>query len=70
MNDAVGYFACFLVLATFSQKSMRCLRIIAMASNVAFITYAIGAHLWPILVLHSILLPMNLIRLLQLGVML
>lgn len=67
MNDVVGYFACFLVLATFSMKSMKWLRMVAMTSNVAFITYAIGAKLWPILVLHSILLPMNIVRLLQLG---
>lgn len=70
MNDAVGYFACLLVLATFSMRSMKWLRMVAMTSNIAFIVYALTAKLWPILVLHSILLPMNLIRLLQLGVML
>jgi CRP/FNR family cyclic AMP-dependent transcriptional regulator len=54
-----------LVLATFSMKSMRRLRISAIASNIAFITYVLEAGLHPILVLHSILLPMNIVRLVQ-----
>ena len=39
------------------------LRALGVASNIAFVGYASLAGLWPILVLHSILLPMNTVRL-------
>ena len=64
-TDIIGYVASALVLATFSMKSMRPLRLIAIASNVAFIAYALMADMRPILILHSILLPVNILRLLQ-----
>lgn len=38
---------------------MRSLRMAAIASNVAFIIYAAIGNMLPILLLHSILLPMN-----------
>jgi len=63
--EAVGYLACALVLATFSMKSMRPLRVTAIASNIAFLTYSLSIHLQPIFVLHSILLPLNIFRLVQ-----
>lgn len=63
--DALGYLAAGLVLATFCAKSMLRLRILAIGSNLAFITYAIGAGLWPILLLHAVMLPLNLLRLRQ-----
>jgi CRP/FNR family cyclic AMP-dependent transcriptional regulator len=61
--DGVGYFAASLVLGTFCAKTMVPLRSLAIASNLAFITYAACAGLWPILVLHAIMLPLNLLRL-------
>jgi hypothetical protein len=64
-RDTCGYLASTLVLTTFSMKSMRGLRISAIASNIAFITYALMAGLLPILILHSILLPLNIVRLVQ-----
>jgi hypothetical protein len=63
--DALGYLAAGLVLATFCAKSMLRLRILAIGSNLAFLTYAIGAGLWPILLLHAVMLPLNLLRLRQ-----
>ena len=63
--DAFGYLASALVLATFSMTSMRPLRMTAIASNIAFMIYAVGVHLQPILILHSILLPLNIVRLAQ-----
>ena len=65
--DVIGYVASALVLATFSMGSMRSLRVTAIASNLAFIAYAAYGHMPPILVLHSILLPMNIIRLIQID---
>jgi hypothetical protein len=64
--DLCGYIASALVLATFSMKSMRLLRLTAIASNIAFIFYAYISNLHPILVLHCILLPLNVFRLAQL----
>lgn len=65
MIDALGYVASSLVLATFCTRTMGTLRSLAIASNVAFITYAAVAHLWPILILHAIMLPLNVARLCQ-----
>ena len=61
--DSIGYLASALVLITFSMRSMRALRLFTIASNVAFVAYASIEGLQPILVLHGILLPMNIIRL-------
>jgi CRP/FNR family transcriptional regulator, cyclic AMP receptor protein len=64
--DIAGYLAAGLVLATFCTSSMGRLRSIALASNVAFITYGYLANLTPVLILHAILLPVNAYRLGQL----
>jgi hypothetical protein len=61
--DALGYLAASLVLATFCAKSMVLLRVLAIASNIVFIAYGFEAGLWPILVLHTTMLPLNLLRL-------
>ncbi len=63
MTDGLGYLAATLVLATFCAKTMIPLRALAIASNIAFISYAMFAHLWPILLLHAIMLPLNAARL-------
>jgi hypothetical protein len=59
----LGYGAAALVLVTFSVRSITVLRIVAIASNLMFIAYAIRAGLVPVLVLHALLLPTNLFRL-------
>lgn len=64
-DQTVGYIASLLVLATFTMKSMRALRIVAIMSNIAFILYASLLGLSPILALHAMLLPLNLFRLFQ-----
>lgn len=64
-SDLLGYAAAALVLITFVAQSMRALRAIAIASNVAFIAYALVAALPPVLVLHLLLLPLNAWRLWQ-----
>ncbi len=63
--DLLGYAAASLVFLTFCMKTLLWLRMVAVASNVAFIAYALGAGLVPILILHGVLLPMNLFRLWQ-----
>jgi CRP/FNR family transcriptional regulator, cyclic AMP receptor protein len=42
---------------------MRVLRIVAIFSNLAFITYGTIAWLPPVLFLHMVLLPLNIVRL-------
>jgi hypothetical protein len=64
--DGVGFGAAGLVLATFCMRSMSALRWLAIASNVAFIAYAYLRGLAPVLLLHTLLLPVNIRRLAQL----
>ncbi|WP_237762240.1 hypothetical protein [Legionella shakespearei] len=66
MIDLVGYIASSLVFATFYVKRILTLRLIAIGSNIAFILYAFECHLHPIFILHSLLLPLNLYRILEL----
>lgn len=60
--DAALYLASTLVFAAFFMRAIVPLRVIAIASNLAFIGYAIGAWNIPILVLHAALLPLNAYR--------
>lgn len=64
-TDLAGYAASLLVFATFYMKRMTALRVTAIASNIAFISYAWLNGLMPILVLHGALLPLNLLRLVE-----
>jgi hypothetical protein len=66
-TDAVGYLAAMLVLAAFWMRSMSSLRYVAIASNLAFITYGYIGDLMPVLLLHILLLPVNVLRLTELG---
>ena len=68
-----AWLAAFLVFSSFFMKTIVPLRIVAMVSNVAFIVYGllglaygVFGRVYPILVLHSCLLPLNVIRLRQL----
>jgi len=57
--DSVGYLASMLVLAAFGAKEMIPLRMIALASNVAFLAYGLALGLPPVWLLHALLLPLN-----------
>jgi CRP/FNR family transcriptional regulator, cyclic AMP receptor protein len=63
--DLLGYAASASVLVTFCMSTMLPLRIVAIASNVLFAAYGAIAHIYPVLVLHLILLPVNTARLVQ-----
>src|SRR5919204_3997300 len=65
-----AWLAALLVFSSFFMKTIVPLRILAVVSNVAFIGYAllglaygVFGRVYPILVLHSCLLPLNLFRL-------
>jgi hypothetical protein len=64
--DAFGWLAAALTWLTFFCKDMRRLRYLALGANAAFIAYAAMVQLWPVLVLHLALVPVNLWRLTQL----
>jgi hypothetical protein len=64
-SSTIGFVASALVLAAFGMRDMVNLRIVAICSNVAFITYALLLDLLPVLILHVILLPLNGLRLAQ-----
>jgi len=63
--EPLGYLASMLVLATFCMRGMVELRVLAIASNVAFFGYAVLAGIDPVLFLHALLLPMNAYRLIE-----
>lgn len=63
--DLAGYLAAVLVFLTFYMKTMIPLRIVGICSNLAFIAYGYLDGLYPVLILHVILLPLNGLRLLE-----
>jgi len=68
--NGIGYLALALVLLTFCMSTMLSLRAVAICSNFAFITYGLGAKLYPVLGLHIILLPLNVILLFRMVTLL
>jgi hypothetical protein len=64
--DLTGYLASLSVLATFCMGTMGSLRTVAILSNVLFITYGLELHLYPVLLLHATLLPINALKMVQL----
>ena len=63
--ELLGYAASAAVLATFCMSTMIPLRIVALGSNVLFCAYGYFDHLYPVLILHVTLFPVNLLRLIQ-----
>jgi CRP-like cAMP-binding protein len=63
--EILGYAASSTVLATFCMSTMIPLRILALVSNLLFCSYGYFDHLYPVLILHAVLFPVNLLRLVQ-----
>jgi hypothetical protein len=61
----LGYVASASVLMTFCMSTMIPLRVAGIVSNVLFSTFGGLAHIYPIMILHLVLLPVNTIRLMQ-----
>lgn len=59
----IGFLAAGLVIATLSMRTMIPLRVIGLASNVAFVTYGALFGSMPTVILHGILFPLNVYRL-------
>ena len=60
--EVIGYAASGLVLTGCAMRTMIPLRLLNIASNIAFIAYGFVAGLPPILLLHATLLPLNIYR--------
>jgi hypothetical protein len=65
-----AWVAALLVFSSFFMKTIIPLRVVAITSNIAFVVYAllglkygVFGRVYPILVLHSSLLPLNVLRL-------
>ena len=63
--DGIGYLASLLVLLTFCMNTMMTLRAVAICSNLAFVIYGVAANVYPVLLLHLILLPLNALHLIK-----
>jgi hypothetical protein len=61
--EILGYCGALLTLGTYGMKRMIPLRVIGMCANCLFITYGFLAPVYPQLVLHGVLLPLNAFRL-------
>ena len=66
IDEVFGYAASGLVLAACTMRTMLPLRLLNIASNIAFIAYGLVAGLLPILLLHATLLPLNIYRVAEL----
>jgi CRP/FNR family transcriptional regulator, cyclic AMP receptor protein len=61
--EFLGYAAAACVFVTFYMKTMVPLRIAGIISNFLFIAYGYALDAYPVLILHLVLLPLNIIRL-------
>jgi hypothetical protein len=61
--DALGYAAALLTLGTYSMRTMIPLRALGICANCCFIAYGSLAGVYPNLILHLVLLPLNIFRL-------
>ena len=63
--DATGWLAAGLTLVAYSMRTMLPLRVTAIGANISFIIYGAATPVYPMLVLHLCLLPLNTARLMQ-----
>lgn len=64
--EIIGYVASVLVFSTFYMKTMIPLRVVGICSNIVFIVYGWFGALYPVVILHVLLFPLNVVRLFQL----
>jgi CRP/FNR family transcriptional regulator, cyclic AMP receptor protein len=65
LGEVMGWIGALFTVAIHSMRTMIPLRSLAIAANCVFIAYGAAAHVWPMLFLHSVLLPLNSYRLWQ-----
>lgn len=64
--EALGYLGAALTISTYSMRTMVPLRLCGIVANLVFIGYGALAAVYPTLLLHLVLLPLNVVRLRQL----
>jgi len=68
-TDMIGYLAAILMFSTFYMKKMIPLRAVGAAANVVFVVYASLVHVYPLLILHACLFPLNITRMIQMMIL-
>ena len=63
--EILGYLGALLTLGTYSMNTMIPLRVVALCANCLFIVYGYMAPVYPQLLLHGLLVPLNSLRLFQ-----
>jgi CRP/FNR family transcriptional regulator, cyclic AMP receptor protein len=63
--QAIGYVGSILMFLTFFMKTMIPLRMTAIAANCVMILFTSLAHVYPVLILQTCLLPLNVVRFIQ-----
>jgi hypothetical protein len=67
LSAVSGWLATALMLATFQCEAPQRMRLLALGANVCFIIYGATNNLLPVVILHTILFPINLHKLMALG---
>lgn len=67
--EFIGWAAAGLTFLTYYQKTMLRLRVIGIFANLCFIYWSFAFEVYPVLMLHACLLPVNLYRLFQIHTM-
>jgi CRP/FNR family cyclic AMP-dependent transcriptional regulator len=63
--EVIGFAGSALMFATFFMKTMIPLRVVAICANVVMISYTLIAGILPVCILQTALLPLNIVRLIQ-----
>lgn len=63
--ELLGYAGSVLMFSTFYMKTMIPLRVVGITANVFMIAYTALAGVYPVLILQACLLPLNILRLIQ-----
>lgn len=64
--EAIGFMGSFFTVLTYSMKTMAWLRVTALLSCVCFAAFGIMIGSWPLMLMEVMLLPINLLRLIEL----
>ncbi len=63
--EVIGYFGALFTLLAYSMRHMRLLRIMGLCANLNFLCYGLLTGVWPVALLHGLLLPINAARLIE-----
>ncbi len=64
--EATGFMGSLFTVLTYSMKTMAWLRVTALLSCASFAAYGIMIGSWPLILMELVLLPINLLRLIEL----